>query len=155
MLVGPSTAQGADTTLTLACQGTATDISEPVDGKPEPTSMGITINFTAGTVVGLDFPIKITSSDEAMVFFEGSADTERTFRKIPGRIDRVTGDLKAVSIGMNKQTFISLDVSYLLKCRPAQRMFGGSDDAESNQSGTARSRRPFGVGASGDAGAEM
>jgi len=131
MLVGLSTAQAADTTLTLACQGTATDISMPPGstditmptGKPEPTSMGIIINFTARSVAGLDFPIKITSSDEAMVFFEGSDDTERTFRNISGRIDRVTGDMKAVSIKMDKNTFISLDVLYALKCRPAQRMF--------------------------------
>jgi hypothetical protein len=73
------TVQAADETLTLACQGTATDITQPVDGKPEPTSMGIIINFAARTVVGLDFPLKITSSDEAMVFFGGSNDTERTF----------------------------------------------------------------------------
>src|SRR5262249_4792603 len=131
MLVGLSTAQAADTTLTLACQGTAPDISMPPGstditmptGKPEPTSMGIIINFTARSVAGLDFPIKITSSDEAMVFFEGSDDTERTFRNISGRIDRVTGDMKAVFIKMEKNTFISLDVLYALKCRPAQRMF--------------------------------
>jgi hypothetical protein len=125
------TVQAADETLTLACQGTATDISMPRGstditipaGKPEPTSMGIIINFTARTVAGLDFPIKITSSDEAMVFFKGSDDTERTIRRISGSIDRVTGDMKAVSIKMDKNTFISLDVAYALKCRPAQRMF--------------------------------
>jgi hypothetical protein len=51
MVAGPSmTAQAADETLTLACQGTATDITLPVDGKPEPVSMGIIINFTARTV---------------------------------------------------------------------------------------------------------
>ena len=52
MLVGLPTAQAADTTLTLACQGTATDITQPVDGKPEPVSMGIIINFTNRTVQG-------------------------------------------------------------------------------------------------------
>jgi hypothetical protein len=67
-MLGLPTGQAADTTLTLACQGTATDITQPVDGNPEPTSMGIIINFTARTVAGLDFPLKITSSDETVVF---------------------------------------------------------------------------------------
>jgi hypothetical protein len=48
---------------------------------------------------------------------------EATARTISGSINRVTGDLKAVSIKMNKHTFVSLDVSYSLKCRPAQRKF--------------------------------
>jgi len=68
VLVGLSTAHAVDTTLTLACQGTATDMTQPVDGNPEPTSKGIIINFTARTVAGLDFPLKITSSDETVVF---------------------------------------------------------------------------------------
>jgi hypothetical protein len=117
------TAQAANETLTLACQGTATDITRPVDGKPEPTSMGIIINFTARTVAGLDYPLKITSSDETTVFFEGRDDTELTIRIISGSIDRVTGDMKAVSTKMDKNTVISLNVAYFLKCRPAQRMF--------------------------------
>ena len=123
-MVAASSAQAADERLTLACQGTATDITQTVDGKPEPISLGIIINFTARTVAGLDFPLKITSSDETSVFFKGSDDTERTFRTISGSIDRLTGDMKAVSIKTNKDTFISLgDVAYALKCRPAQRMF--------------------------------
>jgi hypothetical protein len=43
MLVGLSTAQAADTTLTLACQG-----ARKTDAKPEPISMSIIVNFTAG-----------------------------------------------------------------------------------------------------------
>jgi hypothetical protein len=61
LVVTSMTAQAAEpVTLTLACEGTVTDISQPVDGKPEPTSMGIIVNFTARTVAGLDFPLKIT-----------------------------------------------------------------------------------------------
>jgi hypothetical protein len=48
-ICSPLTAQATDTTLMLACQGTAMDTSGPVDGKPEPTSMGIIINFTDRT----------------------------------------------------------------------------------------------------------
>jgi len=44
-------------------------------------------------------------------------------RHITGRIDRMTGDMTAFSIKMNKDTFISLGVAYYLKCNPAQRMF--------------------------------
>jgi hypothetical protein len=45
MVAGPSmTAHAADTTLTLACQGTT--ISGVEDAKPEPVSMGIIVNFT-------------------------------------------------------------------------------------------------------------
>jgi hypothetical protein len=45
-------AQAAEpATLTLACAGTATT----GNAKPEPISMGIIVNFTAGTVQGLDF----------------------------------------------------------------------------------------------------
>ena len=43
MLVGLSTAQAADTTLTLARQG-----ARKTDAKPEPISMSIIVNFTAG-----------------------------------------------------------------------------------------------------------
>src|SRR5215813_9333454 len=53
MLVGLLTAQAADTTLTLACKGTVTvNQLRPLreDGKPEPFSMGMTVNLAARTV---------------------------------------------------------------------------------------------------------
>jgi hypothetical protein len=118
-----TTVQAADETLTLACSGTVTDISQPVDGRPEPISKGIIVNFTTRTVMGLVFPLKMTGFDELTVFFEGSNDTESTVWKVSGSMDRVTGDMKAASMKMNRQTFISLDLVYSLKCRPAQRMF--------------------------------
>jgi hypothetical protein len=46
MLVGLPAAQAADTTLTLACQGTTTETSKE-NAKPERHSMGIIVNFTA------------------------------------------------------------------------------------------------------------
>jgi hypothetical protein len=47
MLVGLPTAQAADTTLTLACEGTTTDkMKDAKDAKPAPISMGIIVNFT-------------------------------------------------------------------------------------------------------------
>lgn len=111
------TAQAADTTLTLACQGTTTVRME--DAKPEPISMGIIVNFTNRTVQGgfgypsvlYDFPVKITSMNEATVVFHGSNQSS-----ITGSIDRVTGDVEADTEGPTS-------IHYALKCRPTQRMF--------------------------------
>jgi len=55
MLVGLSSAHAADTTLTLACQGTVT-VGTTGDEKPEPVSMGIIVNFTKQTVHGFGYP---------------------------------------------------------------------------------------------------
>ena len=114
------TAQAANETLTLACKGTAT--SETEDAKPEPISMGIIVNFTAGTVTGFTYPgadllVKITRFDEMHVLFSGSKGN----RTIIGSIDRVTGDVAATST-ITYSTATS-STSYDLKCRPAQRMF--------------------------------
>jgi hypothetical protein len=81
MLVGLSTAQAADTTLTLACQGARkTD-----DAKPEPISMSIIVNFTARIVTGFaddDHPVKIMRFDNVYISFSGSdkSSTWSTFR---------------------------------------------------------------------------
>ncbi len=53
-MVASPTAQAADTTLTLACQGTV--ISDLENAKPEPVSMGIIVNFTNRTVQGFGAP---------------------------------------------------------------------------------------------------
>lgn len=44
------TAQAADTTLTLACQGTTTTKIGGGPPKQEPISMGVIVNFTDRTV---------------------------------------------------------------------------------------------------------
>jgi hypothetical protein len=131
MLVGLSTAQAADTTLTLACQGTATVTT--MDAKPEPISMGIIVNFTNRTVHGfgypgfgglMDFPVKITGMDEVTVVFGGSDSKSAIEKSISGSIDRVTGDVEATSSAHDAKTGKTLtSTSYALKCRPAQRMF--------------------------------
>jgi hypothetical protein len=110
----PLTAHAADTTLTLACQGTVTQN----DAKSEPISMGVIVNFTARTVQGFVYPVEITLMDDVSVTFSRS----NRYRSIEGTIDRVTGDLQATDVlsGNNK---IILTTYYLLKCRPAQRMF--------------------------------
>jgi hypothetical protein len=51
MLVGLSAAHAADTTLTLACQGTVTiKTFSPTEYEPDPVSMGLIVNFTNRTV---------------------------------------------------------------------------------------------------------
>jgi hypothetical protein len=124
-----STAQAADTTLTLACQGTATVPTIGMEHpKPEPISMGVIVNFTNGTVQGFEsipgfsrwfnFPVKITSMNEVAVRFHGSDQTGSVARatSITGSINRVTGDVEADTKGV-------INLRYALKCRPAQRMF--------------------------------
>lgn len=92
----PTTAQAADQTLTLACQGTTM-----FGTKSEPISMGIIVDFTNHTVHGfgypgaggrVDFPVKITGMNEVTVAFYGS---NQTGESITGSIDRVTGDVEA------------------------------------------------------------
>src|SRR5262245_65033705 len=70
------TAEAADETLPLACQGTVTETMMEEEKKPEPISMGIIVNFTNSTVQGFgnpdpneDFPIKITEVNEATISF--------------------------------------------------------------------------------------
>jgi hypothetical protein len=136
MLGADAGAQTADTTLTLACQGTTTWIGLE-DAKPEPISMGIIVNFTQRTVKGFgtpgnlgpgifDYPVKITAWNEVTVVFRGEeiffAGTQR--HSIRGSIDRVTGDVEATSIATNVKTGKTIiATNYTLKCRPTQRMF--------------------------------
>jgi hypothetical protein len=76
ILVGLPTAQAADTTLMLACQGTKTYISmadgtRDQEGQPTAISMGIIVNLTAQTVTGLDDepPLTIRSVNETIIAF--------------------------------------------------------------------------------------
>jgi hypothetical protein len=92
-----TTAQAVATgTLTLACTGTT--VFE--DAEPEPHSMSLILNFTAGTVQGfgvpdLDYPVKITGINEVTVAFGGSVHTSELSLSLTGTIDRVTGEVKA------------------------------------------------------------
>jgi hypothetical protein len=127
-LAAPSmTAQPADTTLTLACQGSVTVGAE---AKPEPISMGIVVNFTKRTVQGFgspgfrDYPVEITAWNDVTVMFAGSEETRYSKASMTGSIDRVTGDVEAFSTMSDAKTGKTIvSTSYALKCRPAQRMF--------------------------------
>jgi hypothetical protein len=128
------TAEAADETLPLACQGTVTETMMEQEKKPEPISMGIIVNFTNSTVLGFgnpdpneDFPIKITGVNEVTISFQGKRlDNPKaaTDRRIEGTIDRVTGDVNATDALTNLKTSrIAYSTRYALKCRPMQRMF--------------------------------
>jgi hypothetical protein len=125
MVAGPSmTAQAADGTLTLACQGTKGPIENP---NLTPISMGIIVNFTAGTVHGFggvsDPPVKITGVNEVIVAFSDfipSLDSDK--EHIEGSINRVTGDVHATATWYRAEKIVWM-TAYALKCRPTQRMF--------------------------------
>jgi hypothetical protein len=114
-----TTAQAADSILTLACRGTATDT---IVDKPEPVSMGIIVNFTKRTVQGFedDYPVKITGWNDVTVAFSGE---DRKGAQTMGSIDRVTGAVEATSMVINAKGEVTYSLKYSLKCRPAQRMF--------------------------------
>ena len=133
MVAGLSmTAQAAEpTTLTLACKGTATDLTQ-TDAKPETISMGIIVNFTARTVAGFTYdtartgagyvyynPVpaeaEIKVANEAIIVFSGDS---KNRGRIQGSIDRVTG---AVEVWLEENTYSS--TGYSLKCSPTQRKF--------------------------------
>ena len=126
LVVGLSTAaQAVETgTLTLACKGTWVVAGQ----EPEQLSMGLIVNFNAGTVEGIDvgpnIPVKITGINEVTVAFGGSGRYLVGNLMMSGTIDRVTGDVGAEEVVTDaKAEKVLSRTSYSLKCRPAQRLF--------------------------------
>ena len=132
VLAGLSTAQAAEPTgrLALACEGTATDKTDLREqAKPEPVSMGLTINFTTNTVAGFErvFPsfsaaqVKIIVVDDTSIGFNG---TDGSGGAVFGQVDRITGDVEATTEHWNDETNkLQWATVYSLKCKPTQRMF--------------------------------
>jgi hypothetical protein len=124
-VAGP-TAQAADATLMLACQGTRTYREEgglnPLEST-KPISMGIIIDLTARTVTGLghDPQPTITSINETAIRFGSFLSNEDGVSTVYGTLDRLTGDMAATSTF--SRTTGNSRWSYSLKCRPTQRMF--------------------------------
>ena len=126
MLAGQTAEAQQQKALTLACKGTATGD----DGKPDPISMGIIINLTAGTVQGfglpgvMDYPLKMTATNDVRVPFSGSQELISSVSSIRGSIDRVTEDVEATSTLTDPKTHNTLNqTNYALQCKPTQRMF--------------------------------
>jgi hypothetical protein len=114
-----STAQAAEGVLTLTCQGRTITKIGTGPSKEEPMSMGVIVNFTARTVTGFrprsdDIPVEINAVNEKAVEFGGY---NKSGDIVAGSIDRVTGDLEAISASGSWTT------SYSLQCEPKQRMF--------------------------------
>jgi hypothetical protein len=108
-----STARAPERAVVLVCEGKVTQPSAP---KPEPVSIGIIINFTAGTVTWPDasdfFPLKITKLNEETVDFRGSNGS----RTITGSINRKTGDTDAI-LALREDPKTRRINHYSLKCR--------------------------------------
>jgi hypothetical protein len=132
-LAALSTAQAAEPTgtLTLACEGTATDQKADLReaAKPEPVSMGLIVDFTTNTVAGFErvfasfsaARVKIIVFDSTSIGFSG---TDPVGATIFGTVDRITGDVEAATEHWNHETnILQWATSYSLKCKPTQRMF--------------------------------
>jgi hypothetical protein len=100
--------------LTFACRGVVETTSTLSDGTPTPdsttkgsVSFGLIVDFAAGTVEGFtQRPLKITAIKEMVIWFDGF-----------GSINRITGQTSAtITTKVDFQT-------YVLKCKPVQRMF--------------------------------
>ena len=108
-------------TVTLACEGTATDKTDLRElAKPEPVSMGLIIDFTTNSVAG--FPsfsadrVKIIGVDKTTFGFSG---TDGMGGAVFGTVDRMTGDVEATMERWNHETNkLQWATGYLLKCRP-------------------------------------
>lgn len=125
LLMTSVTAQAAEP-ATLACKGTVT--IKVIGGRfsgyePDSISMGLIVNFTARTVQGtgrlgpylFDDQLQITEWNEGTIVFEGFS--KFLGMKIKGSMDRVTGDVGMLATAEGEA------YDYVLKCKPAQRMF--------------------------------
>src|SRR5262245_42730767 len=117
-------------TLTLACQGAATDKTDLTReaGRPEPVSMGLIIDFTTKTVAGFErvFPsftadqVKITVVDNTSVGFSG---TDGRGGTVFGTVNHITGGVEATTEHWDEMNKLQWATLYSLKCKPTQRMF--------------------------------
>jgi hypothetical protein len=121
-------AQEQPAMLTLACNGTTTDSSQP--DANQPISMGIIVNFADRTVQGfgspglIEYPVVITAANDVAIVFGGHQEVLSSLSSIQGSIDRVTGDVQARSTTFDPKTsHILTQSTYALQCRPTQRMF--------------------------------
>jgi hypothetical protein len=116
-------------TLTLACKGTTTEHDMSGDQDPQPISMGIIVNLTDRTVQGFgtpngvfDQPLEFGYENDTTIRFGGK--DEGVVRSIIiGFIDRVTGDVQANWLFVDKKGSLEPHMTYTLQCKPAQRAF--------------------------------
>jgi hypothetical protein len=122
-LVGLPTTQAADTTLTLACQGTETSQWGSGPKSSEKVTIGIIVDLQKKTVTGLEptTPVTIVTVTDTMISFYGQDSGLKGLAwSMYGTLDRITGSLVANS---SRHEAPKNELSLDLKCRPAQRMF--------------------------------
>src|SRR5262249_5353609 len=122
---GLATARAADTTLTLACEGTETTQWGSGPKSFEKVNIGIIVDLQKKTVTGLEptSPLTIDDLTETTISFsgmQGSWDNKGLAWNMSGILDRITGSLVASS---SRYEAPKNTLSFDLKCRPAQRMF--------------------------------
>ena len=124
-----TTAQAQPATLTLACKGTTTEHDMSGDQDPQPISMGIIVNLTDRTVQSFgtpngvfDQPIEFRYENDTTIRFDGK-DEGAVRSIIIGFIDRVTGDVQANWLFVDKKGSFESHMTYTLQCKPAQRAF--------------------------------
>ena len=102
-------------TLTLACEGTVR-IEEQPEAKPEPYSMGMTIDFRTVQGFGFEYPFKITNMNAATIIFRHSDEMS----DVLGHIDQVTGGLEAqITWWLDRQRLkLSNTQVHEMKCKP-------------------------------------
>jgi hypothetical protein len=122
-IIASPTAQAADTTLMLACKGTANMSNF---GDTGPVSMGLVVNLTTHTVHGFrdqfdkdgsEAQLKIAEVKEAILVLRGQMGS---MIDLSGFMDRLTGDMTVMATQRPPVVFTK---TYSLKCTPAQRMF--------------------------------
>ena len=123
-----ATVQAQPATLALECKGTTTEHTMSGDQDAQPISMGIIVNFTDRTVQGFgepngpfDDPLKIWRANDAMVIFGGEQGIS-VRSAIIGVIDRLTGDVQAHWLFIDKTGKLEPHMTYALQCKPTQRM---------------------------------
>jgi len=114
MLVGLPTVQAADTTLTLACEGTANMTSSTGEsGDTGPVSMGLVVDLRARTVAGFreqftnrQMPLKITEVKQEILVLGGQlASPDGWILDLSGFMDRMTGDMTVTATQPPKNLF--------------------------------------------------
>jgi hypothetical protein len=125
LILASPTAQAQQSTLTLACKGTATSITQSGDKKPGPIEMGLIFNFATRIVQGfvtadvVGLTVRITAANDVTIMFSGADEHHHT---LSGIIDRVTGSVDAAD-AISYQSGGESTTRYQLQCKPTQRMF--------------------------------
>jgi hypothetical protein len=122
VIIGLTVAAEPTGKLTLACEGTAittdtTDKNTQV-ASGMPMSTAINVDFEHRTVEFDNIPASISQITETTITFRFG-----TKPNLEGTINRVTGAVEVNTLRSMLDRYDRLEVTYSLKCKPAQRMF--------------------------------